>query len=202
MPWADRCRRSSGMEPLDDKYLARPNDMTGVCQQVIAHLAVRTANPDARTILTAVDRALPHLGHNEGRAHRQNIAGGVRTYFDRLLPAGDWRFYGHDVHLGRRRVELLWRDSAGRLLIDEVKTGHHAFFATSPNFAHGRRLVHQARDLYGPGLLGLRLLCLSNPRGSLFFRDGYAPPSLLGDAAASWAGTTSAPESVAGPGPV
>lgn len=162
------------MRTYDDETLARHRDVGTLCHRVIATLAARTRTPDIPTILRTVEQALPQLEPNEGRAHKQNIAGAVRTYFTRLAPPKTWAFIGAEVHLGRGRVDLLWQGPSDRLLIDEIKTGHAAFFANSDNLAQARGYLHHGRRLYGPRLAGVRLLCLSDPGQSLFVHDTHA----------------------------
>lgn len=171
-------RTVPGMDPhtCQDETLARHRDVGSIAHRVIATLAAQTRTPDVPAILRAVDRALPQLEPNEGRAHKQNIAGSVNTYFNRLLPPAGWDFHGAEVHLGRGRIDLLWQNPAGRLLIDEVKTGHAAFFASTDNLSQALRYVHHARQLYGARLAGLRLLCLSHPGQSLFLHHPHAAP--------------------------
>ncbi|GAA1243218.1 PD-(D/E)XK nuclease family protein [Oryzihumus leptocrescens] len=167
------------MDILDDETLARHRDMGATCHRIIATLAARTREPDIRTILDAVDQALPHLHPHEARAHRQNLAGAVKTYFTRLLPPPQWRFHGAELHLGRGRIDLLWRAPHGALLIDELKTGHAGLFASSANLTQARRYLHDGRGRYGRYLSGLRLLSLSHPAQSVFLPDPYAEPTPL-----------------------
>ena len=164
------------MELDDNETLARHRQMGTVCHRVVTTLVARTRTPDVPTILRAVNQALPHLQPNEGRAHKQNVAGAVRTYFTRLLPPTSWDFHGAEVHLGRGRIDLLWQGPTGRLLIDELKTGHADLFFSSSNLTQARGYLHTGRALYGPRLAGLRLLSLSHPGQSLLMPDPYTVP--------------------------
>lgn len=154
-----------------DETLARHREMGAAAHRVIATLAAATTAPNYAQIKDAVSGALPHLGEMEARAHRQNLVGQAVTYFGRLGPGPGWSFHGAEVRLGVGRVDLLWRTEDGRLLVDEVKTGHRAFFGTAIQLEQGRLYLRQCRRLYGPSVTGLRLLCLSSPRHSLFLAD-------------------------------
>lgn len=164
-----------------DETLARHRDMGAAAHRVIASLAAATTAPNYVQIKDAVARALPHLGENEARAHRQNLIGQAVTYFQRLTPGTGWSFHGSEVHLGVGRVDLLWRADDGRLLVDEIKTGHRAFFGIATHLSQGRHYLRECRRLYGPRVNGLRLLCISSPRHSLYLADptGDYVPLLL-----------------------
>ncbi len=82
------------MIPDNDPTLARHELVGTLVHDVIAALAKTTRTPQIHEILDAADRAVPHLEPNEGRAHRQNIAGLAASYFHRLVPSPDWRFAG------------------------------------------------------------------------------------------------------------
>lgn len=167
----------------DDETLARHHQMGAVCHRVIARIAARTRTPSPDLIRAEILGALPHLEPNEGRAHRQNITGAVNTYFGRLLPAATWSFHGAEVALGRGRLDLLWRDPHGRLLIDELKTGRAVFFDTTANLQQGRTYVTDGRRQFGARLTGLRLLCLQHPERSLYLTRPSAPYRHLYDIA-------------------
>lgn len=164
-----------------DETLARHLDMGAATHRVIASLAVAATAPNYAQIKDAVSRALPHLSENEARAHRQNLIGQAVTYFQRLIPGTGWSFHGSEVHLGVGRVDLLWRANTGHLLVDELKTGHRAFFGTATHMSQGRHYLRECRRLHGPSVTGLRLLCISSPRHSLYLADptGDYVPLLL-----------------------
>lgn len=149
---------------------ARHRNTAAVCHRVIATLAARTHTPDIHMILAAVDDALPHLLPNEGRAYRQNAAGAVRTYFAHLVPEQSWTFHGAEAQLREEDADLLWLGPDGSLLMDQVTTGASPLFPTTSTLVHARRQLAQNRRVFGPRLRGLRLLCLSDARRSLFLR--------------------------------
>lgn len=171
------------MDAINEETLARHHEMGAVAHRVIARIAARTRTPSMDLIRAEILGALPHLEPNEGRAHRQNITGAVNTYFGRLLPPEPWKFHGAEVALGRGRLDLLWRDPHGRLLIDEIKTGRAAFFETTANLQQGRTYVADGRRQFGNRLTGLRLLCLQHPERSLYLARPSSPYRHLFDVA-------------------
>jgi hypothetical protein len=156
----------------DDETLARHASLGVLCHFVITTLAARTRTPDVLTIMAAVAEALPPYGQNEGRAHQQNAAGAVSTFFNRLLPPPCWHFHGAEVSLGRGRVDLLWQDRDGRLLLDELKTGRPELLATTSNQEQVARYLRDGTHIFGDALVGIRLVCTSNPRRSQFLQLG------------------------------
>ncbi|MGZ6771748.1 MAG: PD-(D/E)XK nuclease family protein, partial [Mycobacteriaceae bacterium] len=165
--------------PYTDETKARPELVGSLTHQVIAHLAARTLSPDVETIRRSVREAFPHLGENEGRAHKQNIAGRVRTYFTQLLPPTDFSYVGSELHLGQGRVDLLWRNGSGTLLIDEVKTGLGFLLDCTPNRQQAQRYLADGLAAHGPALAGVRLLSTDMPAKSLFFAPGKQPGRLF-----------------------
>jgi hypothetical protein len=155
----------------DTETMARHRDVGAACHRIIANLAQRSHNPSLEQIKQEVRRHLRHLAENEGRAHRQNLTGLTDTYFRELAPGQQWRFHGSEVHLGNGRVDLLWKAADGRLMVDELKTGHWTFFGTREHHEQARRYLHDTRDLFGPHVVGLRLLCLTRPRNSLYLTN-------------------------------
>lgn len=167
------------MIPDNDPTLARHELIGTRVHDVIASLARTTRTPQIHEILSAAERALPHLEPNEGRAHKQNIAGLTASYFRRLVPDPEWRFAGAEKHLGIGRIDLLWEHTSGELLIDELKAGQASFFGTSAHHAQARRYLVGGRTAYGSRLRAVRLLCLTDPSRSLVFDDPAGPPQPL-----------------------
>lgn len=158
--------------PYADETKARPALVGSLTHQVVAHLVSQSLAPDVTTIRWAVRDVFPHLGENEGRAHKQNIAGQVRTYFTQLLPPSDFRFVGSEMHLGHGRIDLLWQNDDGTLLIDEIKTGYGFLLASTPNLQQAQRYLHDGLAAYGRALAGVRLLSTDIPHMSLFLAPG------------------------------
>ena len=168
------------MIPDNDPTLARHELVGTLVHDVIASLAKTTRSPHIPEILAAAERSVPHLEPNEGRAHKQNIAGLTASYFHRLVPNDAWRFAGAEKHLGIGRIDLLWEHPRGDLLIDELKAGQASFFGTTAHHAQARRYLIDGRTAYGPRLRAVRLLCLTDHSRSLLFHDPAGPPVPLG----------------------
>ena len=158
--------------PHADETKARPELVGAQVHAVIAHLAAHTTTPEVAAIRHAVARSFPHLGRNEGRAHKQNIAAQVRTYFTQLLPPTDYRFAGSEVHLGQGRIDLLWRHADDTMLIDEIKTGYGFLLANTRTLTQAHRYLTEGLTVYGRALAGLRLVSTYEPRASLFLSPG------------------------------
>lgn len=154
----------------DDETLARPREVGTLIHRAIADLARTSLEPDGAAILRAADRSRVMFDKVEARAHRQNIAGGVLSYFRHLLPPPGWQFAGHEVHLGLGRVDLVWNHDDGRVLVDEVKTAR--FLRRTAITSQVRIYLDCARTTWPDRFIGLRLVSTADHRASLFF-----PPS-------------------------
>lgn len=160
---------------FDDEELARADSVGRAIHETIARLAVRTLVPTTSEILDAVAMALHAYRPIEARAHRQKIAAHVHTYFRRLLPPEQWRFVGAEMQLGAGRVDLLWQNRDGGLLIDELKTGNARQLDTRRTREQVAAYLDCALSIWPDVLSGLRLLSTSEPSRSLFISpDGSA----------------------------
>lgn len=160
---------------FDDEELARTDMVGRVIHDTIARLAVRTLTPTTSEVLDVVAVALHGYRPVEARAHRQKIAAHVSTYFRRLLPPDQWRFVGAEMQLGPGRVDLLWQDRDGALLIDELKTGNVRQLQTRRTREQAAAYLDCAHSIWPDLLSGLRLLSTSEPASSLFISpDGSA----------------------------
>lgn len=162
-----------------DEELARPAEIGRHAHQVIALLAQRHTTISPQDIHESVTAALHAYRPIEARAHRQNMTSGVFCFFRFLLPPTEWRFVGAEVALGPGRIDLLWRDVQGRMLLDEVKTGSSRQLLLSRTHRQVQTYLDCAIDTWGDRLTGLRLLSTSDPGRSLFFHaDGRHEPLL------------------------
>jgi hypothetical protein len=162
---------------IDDEELARPASTGTATHASIAALAARTRTPTGPEVMAAVNAALPMFSPIEARAHRQNVTGLVAGYFWNLLPPATWLFAGSEVQLGEGRVDLLWRDSGDRLLLDEIKTGAPRSLSLSSTQQQVSRYLTAAHEIWGERFVGVRLLSLRDWRRSLFVSlDGSQRP--------------------------
>lgn len=173
----DGDRPSRDMFPQHDEELARSTQVGMLVHRIVAELVTQTRAPSPKMITQAVDSCLSRFRPIEARAHRQNVAGAVGCYFRHLLPPAQFRFYGAELHLGPGRVDLVWADPAGRILVDEIKTGQPGSLRTTRT----RDQVGAYRDcglqVWGEAFLGVRLLCTGSPHSSRFIHaDGHAVP--------------------------
>lgn len=161
------------MFPIDDEELQRAGLVGALAHRCIAELAGAVSRPTTRHITTIVDQSLSAFSPIEARAHRQNLAGVVGGYFWHFeLPPG-WTFWGSEVHVGVGRLDLLWR--RGRLvLIDEVKTGSARQMRLARTSTQLDQYVTTGSAVWGEQFIGVRLLCVVDPRQSLFIHPHAA----------------------------
>jgi hypothetical protein len=160
-----------------DEELARSREIGTLTHQVIASLLPVTSSPTPEQITAAVNAALPGYAPIEARAHRQNIAGAVGSYFWRLLPPPQWLFHGAEVHLGLGRVDLLWVDFDERILLDEIKTGHPRDLQLSSTREQITSYGDCARLRWADRYVGIRVLSTRDPRKSqLVTPNGHWKP--------------------------
>lgn len=160
-----------------DEELARSSAVGALTHAVIATLADRDTCPSPTDIMSAVSAALGGFAPIEARAHRQTIVAGAFAYFRFLLPPAGWRFAGSEVALGSGRVDLLWRDAAGRVLIDEIKTGSPRALELTRTRRQVSEYLDCAKHRWPDRLSGLRLLSTGDPARSLFIHpDGRQQP--------------------------
>lgn len=171
MPWGD------GMFMSDDPTLARSASIGTLTHCGIGRLAPVTRVPSSAEIRATARDLTKGLPRIEARAHTQKVIAGVSSYFWHLLPDPTWMFYGSEVHLGTGRVDLLWRDFVGRVLIDEVKTGHPRTLLALDTHRQVENYRRLGLTLWGPVFAGIRLLSTSVPSRSVFIApDGLRIP--------------------------
>lgn len=164
--------------PVHDEGLARKADLGIRAHQVIAKLAARGAQPTYAEQTEAVKAALTGFRPVEKRAHRQNLLSDVHTYFTHLIPPASWLFAGSEDRLGTGRVDLIWTDPDGRILLDEIKTGTPWSLRTTNTQLQVAGYIAAARTRWGRLFVGLRLLSTYDHRESTFI-DPALTSSLL-----------------------
>ncbi|MGK5111671.1 PD-(D/E)XK nuclease family protein [Geodermatophilus sp. CPCC 205506] len=161
----------------DDEELARSGQVGVLVHATIGTLAARTRCPSPTDLRAAADRALGAFAPIEARAHRQNVAALSGSYFWHLLPPATWIFAGTELDVGVGRVDLVWRDSGDRVLIDEIKTGSPRELGLARTTAQVRRYLDCATQLWPDRFIGIRLLSLTEPHRSVLVRpDGSRVP--------------------------
>jgi hypothetical protein len=161
----------------DDEELARSSQIGVAVHAAIGALAAVTRCPTTTQLQAAANRALGDFAPIEARAHKQNVASLAGSYFWHLLPPAEFVFAGSELDLGVGRVDLLWRDSDDRLLVDEIKTGSPRELSLARTTAQVTRYLDCATQLWPDQCIGVRLLCLADPRRSVLVRpDGSRAP--------------------------
>jgi hypothetical protein len=161
----------------DDEELARSTDVGRLAHTAIAELAATARQPTFADLIASANAALSMFAPIEARAHRQNVVGLAGSYFWHLQPPADWRFAGRELQLGSGRVDLLWADPAGRLLVDEIKAGCPRAVRLAATHAQARRYAQIAHAVWGERFVGVRLLALRAPQDCLLFTaDGHPRP--------------------------
>ena len=161
----------------DDEELARSSQIGVAVHAAIGTLAAVTRCPTTSQLQVAANRALGDFAPIEARAHKQNVASLAGSYFWHLLPPAEFVFAGTELDLGAGRVDLLWRDSDDRLLIDEIKAGSPRELSLPRTTAQVTRYLDCATRLWPDQCIGVRLLCLADPHRSVLVRpDGDRAP--------------------------
>ena len=161
----------------DDEELARSSQVGVAVHATIGALAAVSRTPTTEQLQAAADRALGAFGPIEARAHKQNVAALSGCYFWHLLPPATWIFAGTELDVGVGRVDLVWRDSGDRVLIDEIKTGSPRELGLARTAAQVRRYLDCATQLWPDRFIGVRLLSLADPHRSVLVRpDGSRVP--------------------------
>lgn len=167
------------MQITDDETIARAPRVGALIHETIGVIAAETLAPTPARILAAANSCIDQFPRIEGRAHRQNIAAGVASYFSRLLPPPSWLFHGTEIHLGHGRLDLVWTDYDDRVLVDEVKTGH----SRALHLQSTRDQVEAYRacgvDTWGDRFVGVRLVSTSAPFASLLVPAAGSAVSLF-----------------------
>lgn len=167
LPPVDGPEQVLGMFNIDEE-LARPTDEGSIVHAAIASLAASGRNPTLAQISGQVSKALGRFAPIEGRAHRQNILGIVHRYFSQCLPPARFLFGGAEFDLGVGRADLIWFDSDGSVLADEVKTGSPRNLRLTSTAEQVERYRVACVATWAEQFVGLRLLCASEPSASVF----------------------------------
>lgn len=161
----------------DDEELARSSQVGVAVHAAIGALAAHTRSPTVAELQRAAHRALGSFAPIEARAHKQNVASLAGSYYWHLLPPATWLFAGSELDVGAGRVDLLWRDDADRLLIDEIKAGSPRELGLARTRAQTGRYLDCATQLWPDQFIGIRLLSLADPHRSVLVRpDGNRVP--------------------------
>jgi hypothetical protein len=154
----------------DDEELARSSQIGVAVHATIGSLAAHTRSPTVAELQKAADRALGSFAPIEARAHKQNVASLAGSYYWHLLPPATWLFAGTELDVGAGRVDLLWRDSDDRLLIDEIKAGSARELGLARTAAQITRYLDCATQRWPDQFIGIRLLSLADPHRSVLVR--------------------------------
>jgi hypothetical protein len=136
--------------------------------------------PSPLDILAAVGRTgvLDTVGVYR-QAAKQRLLAVVALFFRLFVPAPDWQFVDGEVSVPGASLDLVWRDSAGRILADELKTGEGA--ATDYRRAVDEQVARQVsggHKHYGDDFVGVRVLFLAAPSRSFLARADGSRESL------------------------
>lgn len=123
-----------------------------------------------REVLELVDQRMAHDGYRD-RAARQLVAAATLSYLQ-MAPPPPWQFVRAEVVLPGVRLDLVWRlPGTGRLMVDEVKTGH-AGAGTGAARGQGLRYLHAIRAQDSLGVV--RVLSTRAPHTNLLLPDDAA----------------------------
>jgi hypothetical protein len=174
-------RPESGEVPAHDEVLARTTLIGSLAHRAIVELLAQYAGnspglPAAMTGELALSTADGLLGPAsvQTRAHRQVLAGAICSYFWHLLPPSPWSFLAGEHSLRPGRVDVLWAEPGGRVLIDEIKTGRGGVDLAA-TAAQARRYLTAGVAQFGAALVGVRVLSTADPSRSWLCRPGAGP---------------------------
>jgi len=170
-----RLRVASGAGPSVVVF-ARDEDWDGsdharlgrLAHDAIGRVLTRTRTPDPQLLVDVVKKVVGPTPTLRGAGVRQQVAGLAAQYFWHLALPASWRFVGAEYAIGRRRLDLLHRDTGGAVLLDEVKAGHVRQLGVERTREQIDRYVDCAVALWRDRFLGIRLLSLSDPDRSVF----------------------------------
>ena len=119
---------------------------------------------DSGAALSAIVRrvlAQPSSGRLD-RASYISVLSGASAYLARGHPGSSWHLLGSEVRLGRAIADLVFLSGPGLrpvVLVDELKTGMTWSALSSPRTIDQlERLLVGARETWGDGLIGVRLV--------------------------------------------
>lgn len=124
-----------------------------------------------RTLTRDTMAARPPLAR--ARSARFEVATAAGVYLEVFQPGGSWRFIDSEVALGGGRADLVFEHESGVVLVDEIKLGigRGGQVMVSKQVA---RYVVGGRDRWGDRFAGVRLVALSEPRRSRFYKPDAA----------------------------
>lgn len=144
----------------------------------LAELAGSDVAVDVSSLLVVSGRHSRNVAASTGaRVGAQHVAplaaAGVRMF----PPRGEWAFAGAEQPAGpARRVDLIWRNPLGEILIDEVKiAGFGRVLEDGDTRAQIAAYQQWGLSRFGDRFIGVRLLALAGP-----LRSRFHPPGGLG----------------------
>jgi hypothetical protein len=170
-----------GEVPANDEVLARTALVGSLAHRAIVELLAQGAgnSPGLPAVMTGELALLTADGllgaaSVQTRALRQVLAGAICGYFWHLLPPSPWSFLAGEHPLRPGRVDVLWAEPGGRVLIDEIKTGRSGVDLAA-TAAQARRYLNAGALQFGAALVGVRVLCPADPPRSWLCRPGAGP---------------------------
>lgn len=82
-------------------------------------------------------------------------------YLTEVAPTSPWKLVGTETRLGLGRADVVWADTNGLILIDEIKVGATAVRVDDNWITQCRTYLAGARTEYGPRVIGVRLVPLA-----------------------------------------
>ncbi|RYP86864.1 hypothetical protein EKO23_07780 [Nocardioides guangzhouensis] len=164
--------------PFHDEGLARAGDVGSRAHHAIATLAARGTRPTYQEQVAVVASLLAGFRPIEARAHRQNLLAAVGSYFAHLALPDGWQFHGSEGRLGTGRVDLIWCDPDGRILLDEIKTGNPRTLLIQRTRAQVHGYLAAASEIWSTQFLGVRLLSTLDPATSQFIKPSLEVTAL------------------------
>jgi hypothetical protein len=135
--------------------------------------------PSLADVISAVS-AHPEVRANTGSlgGARQQVIGGVSSYFRFFCPEESWDLESCETPVEGSRLDVVWRGSRKKVLVDEIKAGRPEGLATDGRHSRQRsKQVGGANELYAKQLTGVRSLYLGAPSESFITRpDGTVEP--------------------------
>lgn len=150
-----------------------------LAHQIVAELvAAGHRRPTPRQVMAAV--AEHEITRNVAvyrQAAHQQLGTACSLYFRLFMPDEEWRFAGCEVSAPRTRFDLVWEDSEGRVLVDELKFGRLAASERRVFEDQLQRQLTAGSVVYADKFAGVRALLFSAPRQSFWAQPdgGHLP---------------------------
>ncbi len=145
--------------PLDPRALG--NAAHQVVQDALLD-GVRTAEARIVTVFVARHPFL-QLAPSYRRSSFARLTQALSTYMRFFVPRDDWTLLGCEVDLGYHIADVVWRDPAGRVILDELKTERSMARYPSAARRQVEALATAGRERYGDEFGGVRYLPLRAP---------------------------------------